>query len=46
MSVLKLIILVVLTVIMALAGYHFWGLYGAVIGTGAGILLIVLGGRI
>lgn len=46
MSVLKLIVLVVITVVLALVGYHFWGLTGAAGGTLAGIVLIVLGGRI
>lgn len=46
MSVLKLIFLVIITVALAFGGYHFWGLAGAIGGTLAGILLIVLGGRI
>lgn len=46
MSILKLIILVIITVVLAFAGYHFFQIPGAIGGTLVGIGLIVLGGRI
>lgn len=46
MPIIRLIILVIITVALAFAGYHFFGTAGAIGGTLAGIAIIVLGGRI
>lgn len=46
MSVLKLVVLVVITVVLAFGGSHFFGWTGAITGTLVGLGIIVLGGRV
>ena len=46
MSTIRLVFLVVITVALAFAGYHFFGTAGAIGGTLVGLTIIVLGGRI
>lgn len=46
MPIIRLIILIIITVALAFAGYHFFGTTGAIGGTIVGIAIIVLGGRI